>query len=82
LNWFVQLITENHDLQVRNRWMNVNDMAIWDNRSVLHAATPDYQQHENLGERAGSRAVSCGERPYFDPQSTGRRAALAAEKRA
>lgn len=36
LNWFVQLITENHDLQVRHRWQNPNDLAIWDNRSVLH----------------------------------------------
>ncbi|KAK2056346.1 TfdA family taurine catabolism dioxygenase TauD [Colletotrichum caudatum] len=78
LDWFVQLIVENHDLQVRNRWQNVNDIAIWDNRSVFHAATPDYL-NEDLGERKGSRAVSVGERPYFDPQSLSRREALRAE---
>jgi len=42
---------------------------------VYHAATPDYLD-QGLGERAGNRAVSLGERPYFDPQSTGRREAL------
>ncbi|KAM7183644.1 TauD domain containing protein [Naviculisporaceae sp. PSN 640] len=76
LNWFVQLIVENHDLQVRFKWQNVNDVAIWDNRSVYHAATPDYVFEEGLGERKGNRAVSLGERPYFDPQSTSRREAL------
>ncbi|CAM1500390.1 Fc.00g095520.m01.CDS01 [Cosmosporella sp. VM-42] len=81
LDWFVQLIVENHDLQVRNRWQNVNDLAIWDNRSVYHAATPDYI-NEGLGERTGSRAVSLGEKPYFDSQSTSRREALAGSKSA
>ncbi|KAK3492763.1 uncharacterized protein B0T23DRAFT_149005 [Neurospora hispaniola] len=76
LNWFVQLIVENHDLQVRLKWQNPNDVAIWDNRSVYHAATPDYVFEEGLGERKGNRAVSLGERPYFDPQSTSRREAL------
>ncbi|KAI1389996.1 TauD-domain-containing protein [Hypoxylon trugodes] len=80
LNWFTQLIVENHDLQVRLRWQDVNDLAIWDNRSVYHAATPDYIDDPELGERSGSRAVSLGERPYFDPQSKSRREALAAEK--
>ncbi|ETS72969.1 hypothetical protein PFICI_15361 [Pestalotiopsis fici W106-1] len=79
LDWFVQLIVENHDLQVRNRWQNVNDLAIWDNRSVYHAATPDYVHEEGLGERTGSRAVSIGERPYFDPSSLSRREGLAQE---
>ncbi|KAH6692505.1 alpha-ketoglutarate-dependent sulfonate dioxygenase [Plectosphaerella plurivora] len=81
LDWFVRLIVENHDLQVRFKWRDVNDVAIWDNRSVYHAATPDYI-FENLGERKGSRAVSLGERPYFDPQSTGRREARDAQARA
>jgi alpha-ketoglutarate-dependent taurine dioxygenase len=75
LDWFVNLIVENHDLQVRLKWKDVNDLAIWDNRSVYHAATPDYV-NEGLGERTGSRSVSLGERPYFDPQSTSRRSAL------
>lgn len=79
LSWFVQLIVENHDLQVRLKWKDVNDLAIWDNRSVYHAATPDYIHEGNLGERTGSRAVSLGERPYFDPSSKSRREALAAE---
>ena len=73
LQWFVRLIVENHDLQVRHRWQNPNDVAIWDNRSVYHAATPDY---EGLGERLGHRAVSIGERPYLDPASKSRREAL------
>lgn len=74
LKWFVQLIVENHDLQVRNRWVSPNDLAIWDNRSVYHTATYDYD-----GPRTGQRAVSLGERPYLDPQSSGRREALHAE---
>jgi hypothetical protein len=27
LDWFVQLIVENHDLQVRHRWVNPNDLG-------------------------------------------------------
>ncbi|KAF2252218.1 putative TfdA family taurine dioxygenase [Trematosphaeria pertusa] len=73
LDWFVSLIVENHDLQVRHRWQNVNDLAIWDNRSVYHTATYDY---EGLGARTGQRAVSLGERPYLDPNSKSRREAL------
>lgn len=73
LEWFVRLIVDNHDLQVRHRWQNPNDVAIWDNRSVYHAATPDY---EGLGERLGHRAVSIGERPYLDVQSKSRLEAL------
>ncbi len=81
LEWFLKLVVENHDLQVRHRWQNVNDLAIWDNRSVYHAATPDYLD-QGLGERSGQRAVSLGEKPYFDPESTSRREALAKETRA
>ncbi|KAJ5782949.1 Taurine catabolism dioxygenase TauD/TfdA [Penicillium paradoxum] len=73
LDWFVTLIVENHDLQVRYRWQNPNDLAIWDNRSVYHAATWDY---EGLGPRTGHRAVGLGERPYLDPNSISRRDAL------
>ena len=47
--------------------------AIWDNRSVFHSATFDYQ---GQGDRFGNRAVGIGERPYFDPQSKSRREAL------
>lgn len=69
--YFLQIITENHDLQVRFRW-NQNDLAIWDNRSVFHTATNDYS-----GNRQGNRVVSLGEKPYFDPKSLSRRQALA-----
>ena len=73
LDWFLRLIVDNHDLQVRHRWQNPNDLAIWDNRSVYHTATPDY---EGYGERFGHRAVSLGEKPYFDPAGVSRRDAL------
>ncbi|OAA61706.1 alpha-ketoglutarate-dependent sulfonate dioxygenase [Niveomyces insectorum RCEF 264] len=68
--YFLQLITDNHDLQVRFRW-NKNDLAIWDNRSVFHTATNDYN-----GKRQGNRVVSLGEKPYYDPNSKSRREAL------
>lgn len=48
-------------------------IAIWDNRSVYHTMTLDYH---GLGDRFGNRAVGIGERPYYDPNSSGRREAL------
>lgn len=74
VDWFLRMVCENHDLQVRHRWQNSNDIAIWDNRSVYHAGTPDYADY---GERFGTRAVSIGEKPYFDPNSVSRKEALA-----
>jgi hypothetical protein len=47
--------------------------AIWDNRSVFHSATNDY---DTLGDRVGHRAVGIGEKPYLDPQSQSRTVAL------
>jgi alpha-ketoglutarate-dependent taurine dioxygenase len=76
LNWFLELVYKNHDLQVRLKWQNPNDIAIWDNRSVFHTATFDYLDG-SYGERFGNRAVGLGERPYLDPNSTSRREALA-----
>lgn len=76
LKWFIDLVVRNHDLQVRFKWQNENDIAIWDNRSVFHTATFDY---DDEGERFGNRAVGIGERPYFDPNSKSRRAALGQE---
>ncbi|CAD6576425.1 MAG: hypothetical protein ASARMPREDX12_007880 [Alectoria sarmentosa] len=73
LEWFVKMVVDNHDLQVRRRWQNANDVAIWDNRSVYHTATSDY---EGLGERLGHRAVSIGERPFLDVGSKSRQEAL------
>ncbi|KAL1836227.1 hypothetical protein VTJ49DRAFT_5408 [Mycothermus thermophilus] len=76
LTWFLDLVYKNHDLQVRFKWQSPNDIAIWDNRSVFHTATFDYLDG-SYGERFGNRAVGLGEKPYLDPNSTSRRAALA-----
>ncbi|RAL10245.1 TauD/TfdA dioxygenase family protein [Aspergillus homomorphus CBS 101889] len=72
LDWFVQLIVENHDLQVRLRWQNPNDL-------VYHAATPDYG---DSGPRTGQCVVGLGEKPFLDPNITGRREALTRRSRA
>ncbi|KAH8879001.1 taurine catabolism dioxygenase [Thozetella sp. PMI_491] len=77
LTWFVDLVYRNHDIQVRLKWQSPNDIAIWDNRSVFHTATFDY---DGYGDRFGNRAVGLGERPYFDANSTSRREGLAKEK--
>ncbi|KXJ87438.1 TfdA family taurine dioxygenase [Microdochium bolleyi] len=76
LDWFLDLVYRNHELQVRFKWQNKNDIAIWDNRSVFHTATFDYA---GQGPRFGNRAVGLGEKPYLDPESTSRRAALGIE---
>ncbi|KAH7014294.1 alpha-ketoglutarate-dependent taurine dioxygenase [Microdochium trichocladiopsis] len=76
LEWFLELVYKNHELQVRFKWQNENDIAIWDNRSVFHTATFDY---DGQGPRFGNRAVGLGEKPYLDPESTSRRAALGIE---
>ncbi|KAH7303650.1 hypothetical protein B0I35DRAFT_455103 [Stachybotrys elegans] len=60
-------ILENHDLQVRFKWRNKNDFATWDNCSVFHSATDDYDEL-----RVGHRVVGIGEKPYFDPESKSR----------
>ncbi|KAH7127225.1 alpha-ketoglutarate-dependent sulfonate dioxygenase [Dendryphion nanum] len=72
--YFLELISANHDLQVRFKW-GKNDLAIWDNRSVFHTATNDYE-----GKRQGNRVVSLGEKPFYDPESLGRREALERER--
>ncbi|KAE8445403.1 hypothetical protein EG329_013416 [Mollisiaceae sp. DMI_Dod_QoI] len=69
-DYFKQLFVENHDLQVRVRW-GQDDIAIWDDRSVVHVATNDY-----FGKRTAYRVSSVGEKPYFDPKSVSRREAL------
>lgn len=73
LKWFHDLVIYNHDLQVRFKWKQPNDIAIWDNRSVFHSATNDY---DGFRERSGNRAVGIGEKPFFDPDSQSRREAL------
>ncbi|WAO85907.1 TauD domain-containing protein [Fusarium falciforme] len=76
LKWFYDLVAKDHSIQVRLRWENPNDIAIWDNRSVFHSATFDY---DGLGDRFGNRVVGVGERPYFDPKSASKRETLQAE---
>ncbi|KAI1642317.1 taurine catabolism dioxygenase [Daldinia loculata] len=71
-----QTLVENHDFQVRFKWKNENDFAIWDNRSTFHTATHDY---DRLGERDGHRAVGIAEVPYLDPNSKSRREDLYGE---
>ncbi|GAB1213108.1 hypothetical protein ATERTT37_002257 [Aspergillus terreus] len=73
LKKFYNTILENHDIQVRFKWRNKNDIAIWDNRCAFHTATFDY---EGLGERFGHRAVGIGEKPYLDPNSLSREEGL------
>lgn len=64
--FILDTLVASHDIQVRFKW-NLNDFAIWDNRSAYHAATADYLE---FSERTGVRTVGIGERPYFDPKST------------
>ena len=63
LQLFLDTITRNHDMQVRFKW-EPKSCAIWDNRSVYHAATLDV---DNKYERLGIRVTSIGEEPYLDP---------------
>ncbi|KAL2061445.1 hypothetical protein VTL71DRAFT_7718 [Oculimacula yallundae] len=70
LGYLFNLLTQNHDAQVRYKWTQ-NDLAIWDNRSNWHCATYDYEE-----ARAGDRVCSLGEAPYLDLASKGRREAL------
>jgi alpha-ketoglutarate-dependent taurine dioxygenase len=38
LDFLQRLVTENHQLQARVKW-NMDDMVIWDNRSVYHVSS-------------------------------------------
>lgn len=67
LNYLFNILTQNHDAQVRFKW-RANDLAIWDNRSMWHCATYDYSD-----PRAGDRVCSLGEAPYLDVRSRSRR---------
>lgn len=70
LPYLFNLVTQNHDAQVRFKWRK-NDLAIWDNRSNWHCATYDYE-----AARAGDRVCSLGEAPYLDLTSKSRKEAL------
>ncbi|GME36444.1 taurine catabolism dioxygenase [Neofusicoccum parvum] len=76
LQWLMDIAIRNHDLQCRFRWQGPHDMAIWDNRSMIHNATMDYDDH---GERFGHRVCGIGEKPYLDPNSKSMREALEEE---
>ncbi|KAL2274239.1 hypothetical protein FJTKL_03586 [Diaporthe vaccinii] len=78
VTWFQDILQKNHDMQVRFKWMQPNDLAIWDNRSTYHSATFDYLE---LGDRFGTRACGVGERPYLDPNSKSRREDIAESAR-
>ncbi|KAL5364277.1 hypothetical protein BJX96DRAFT_168159 [Aspergillus floccosus] len=73
-DWLLRMVVESDDCQLRHRWRNSYDVAIWDNRSVFHRAIVDFE-----GIRTARRAVGIGERPYFDPNSKTRREAIAEE---
>lgn len=93
LKKFYSTILENHDLQVRFKWRNTNDIGMYlalttiFNVSLIVSAIWDNRSafhtatfdYEGLGERFGHRAVGIGEKPYLDPNSTSRAEALAAE---
>ena len=55
---------EQPEFQIRFRW-ETNDVAIWDNRRLLHFAIWDYWPYE----RKGHRVSVLGDRPYFDPDA-------------
>ncbi|GMK59673.1 hypothetical protein CspeluHIS016_0802790 [Cutaneotrichosporon spelunceum] len=74
LGFLFEHVSANHDIQVRFRWEE-NSLAIWDNRSTFHAATADLDGVL----REGTRSVSLGERPFFDPSSRSRREDLASK---
>ncbi|CAM1505806.1 Fc.00g114430.m01.CDS01 [Cosmosporella sp. VM-42] len=76
LKWFYELVAKDHSVQVRLKWQNPNDIAIWDNRSVFHSATFDY---DGYGDRFGNRVVGVGEKPYYDPQSKSKADSLRTE---
>jgi alpha-ketoglutarate-dependent taurine dioxygenase len=75
LNYLHALCHNNFDSHVRFRWSKPGSLALWDNRSTQHSAIYDVGSQA----RAGDRACSVGEAPYFDPSSSSRREALAAE---
>lgn len=44
LDWFVRLIVDNHDLQVRHRWVNPNDLGKFSPGFVVITSETDFQQ--------------------------------------
>lgn len=71
LEYLYKIISDNHDIQARYRWDN-NSVALWDNRSVAHCVTNDYQGKLRYGERA----ICVGERSVVDKSSLTKAQAL------
>lgn len=80
MNMLLDMVTKDHGIQCRFRWTSKNDIAIWDNRSMLHTPTADFSGW-GLGDRLGYRTMSVGERAYFDPQAVARTTALFREEK-
>ena len=73
LAYLFRHIAENFNFQVRFRW-SPDDLAIWDNRSTNHSGIFDFGKQR----RNGDRCCSLGEKPFLDPNSQSREAALRA----
>ncbi|KXS10377.1 taurine catabolism dioxygenase [Gonapodya prolifera JEL478] len=67
LNFLYGHIANGFDFQVRFKW-SPGAVALWDNRSVHHTATRDFDPAV-LGSRIGYRITPVGEKPYLDPAS-------------
>ncbi|GJN93386.1 hypothetical protein Rhopal_006440-T1 [Rhodotorula paludigena] len=63
LDYLYKVQAQAHDAQVRYHWEK-DDLCVWANDCVLHAATFDFDG----AERSGDRTVSVGEIPYFDAE--------------
>lgn len=48
LGWFKQLLKDNHDLQVRFKWQDVNDIAIWDNRCTVSRSMAEWDNSNHV----------------------------------
>lgn len=93
LQWFHDLITYGHDLQVRLKWNEPNDIGMWISKLQILSMILTIEaiwdnrcvfhtatgDHEGFGPRNGNRAVGIGEIPRFDPASKSRREDLGME---
>lgn len=78
LEYLFSIFEKNLDIQVRFNWQPTKEgfgtSAIWDNRISEHNAIPDYDYQTD--ERHGTRVVTLGDVPHFDPKSKSQREAL------
>jgi hypothetical protein len=81
LNWLMDMVLRNHDLQCRFRWQGPNDMGRFSCNYLSHENAASYatMDYDDYGERFGYRVCGIGEKPYFDPNSKSMREALAEE---